>query len=132
MIAPVHKGGCSRGIPEGFILEEAPMTIPSAILNGWIYALFGLYDLDLVEKVVAVEGSLRHSMHALAAYLPRYNAGFWSYYDSLKRISSPYYHQLHIVQLKALAMTFRSYAPELEATRSIFESQHASRFNITL
>ena len=56
--------------------------------------------------------------------LPRYDAGFWSLYDlsrqALKMVASPFYHKLHIVQLKVMHIltgqpVFDSYAKKFAA-----------------
>jgi heparosan-N-sulfate-glucuronate 5-epimerase len=93
--------------PEGPVLQEYPTEPPSHVLNGWIFALWGLYDvahsLDHPESLTAFE----RSADALAARLPRYSIGFgWSRYDlfphAIKHAASPFYHRLHIEQLRAL------------------------------
>lgn len=123
MLTPVEKGGTSRVTAEGMILEEYPMENPNTVLNGWISALFGLYDLSLIEKVHETESALEANLKALVKYLPGYNAGFWSFYDTSGTISSPYYHRVHIVQLIALERTFPDFAKLIKPIRSEFENQ---------
>lgn len=129
MLTPVEKGGTSRVTVEGMILEEYPMEIPNTVLNGWISALFGLYDLSLIEKVHETESALEANLKALVKYLPSYNAGFWSFYDTSGTISSPYYHRVHIVQLIALERTFPHFANVFKPIHSDFEKQLASPFS---
>lgn len=134
MLAPVEQGGTCRSVSAGVVLEEIPLEPPNTILNGWIFALYGLYDYLLEAKDqdggnTQVDESLQASLRALLATLPQFNAGFWSYYDTSGNLASPFYQQLHIAQLKALELTFPEYAESLRHWRQIFERQAASRFN---
>jgi heparosan-N-sulfate-glucuronate 5-epimerase len=67
--------------PAGPVLEEAPSNPPSHILNGWIYALWGLWDaaVDLDDK--DAEKTFAESMVALRAKLPAYDVGWWTRYS---------------------------------------------------
>jgi heparosan-N-sulfate-glucuronate 5-epimerase len=94
---------------EGPVLEEYPTNPPAHVLNGWIYALWGLYD------VAAAGGDLSEDAHsafsrgvdALEARLPLYSTGWnWSRYDlfphPIIHVTSPFYHRLHVEQLRAM------------------------------
>ena len=128
MLAPVAEAGCARWEPAGLVLEETPCDPPNTILNGWIYALFGLYDLLLAVPVEEARQALESTVEALAACLPRFDAGYWSYYDTAGNLASPYYHEAHIGQLRALEMVFPGHAVFHEM-RAVFERQAASRLN---
>lgn len=134
MFSAIGGGGVCRSATEGLVLEEAPLVPHNTLLNGWVFALYGLYDYLLMAKVWQedtewVEAGLRDSLHALLAYMPQFNAGFWSYYDTSGNLASPFYHQLHIAQLKALEITFTEYADEIGRWRQLFEQQADSRLN---
>lgn len=73
-----------------------------AVLNGWIFALFGLYDVGLVSKKREYFDAFEKSLKTIKNYLPSFDNGYWSMYDLDKRIASPFYHSLHIAQLNAL------------------------------
>ena len=98
--------------PEGPVLQEYPTSPASHVLNGWIFALWGLYDVAcLASNGHRVHGLLQDSVDALARRLPQYTIGtLWSRYDlyphPLANRSSPFYHRLHIEQLAALAELF--------------------------
>jgi heparosan-N-sulfate-glucuronate 5-epimerase len=95
--------------PEGPVLQEYPTTPPAHVLNGWIFALWGLYD---VAAVLGADGSRERAsyddgLRTLVARLPLYRIGFdWSRYDLFPRripnVASPFYHRLHVEQLRAL------------------------------
>ncbi|OPY57171.1 MAG: hypothetical protein A4E55_01828 [Pelotomaculum sp. PtaU1.Bin035] len=131
MLKPVKKGGTSRYTPEGLVLEEFPLECPSTIFNGWFFALFGLYDLMLAkfDFVSEMDKVLEETLRALIAYLPRYDAGYWSYYDTGYNLASPFYHKLHIAQLYALEITFPSVEAVAGLYRARFERQWSKRTN---
>jgi hypothetical protein len=92
---------------EGPVLQEYPTSPPAHVLNGWIYALWGLYD------VAHATGSARHAaafeegVATLVARLPRYRTRLrWSLYDlyphPVANVASPYYHRLHAELLASL------------------------------
>ena len=69
------------------------------ILNGFIFAIFGLYDYSLHTGDYK---DFYRSIKVLKETLGDYNFFSWSYYSRTKFISSVYYHQLHIDQMLAL------------------------------
>jgi hypothetical protein len=88
-------------------LEEAPQTLPSRILNGWIYALWGLWDVRVGLGDAAAGELFDASTRALAALLPEYDLGWWSRYSLVpgrrdQDVAKPFYHRLHVVQLDAM------------------------------
>jgi heparosan-N-sulfate-glucuronate 5-epimerase len=94
--------------PEGPVLQEYPTDPPSHVLNGWIYALWGLYDLSVsLERPGPYEEAFAAGVEALCARLPLYEiARKWSKYDlfphPVANIASPFYHRLHIELLTAM------------------------------
>jgi hypothetical protein len=92
---------------EGPVLQEYPTDPPAHVLNGWIFALWGLYDVARTTGDEAAAGAFEDGAAALAARLPRYElAGRWSRYDlyphPIAHAASPFYHRLHVEQLRAL------------------------------
>jgi heparosan-N-sulfate-glucuronate 5-epimerase len=95
---------------EGPVLQEYPTEPPAHVLNGWIFALWGLYDVAMAGPP-SVNAQARvafdEGVDALARRLPKYQlAGGWSRYDLRHdgpvNVASPFYHHLHIQQLRAL------------------------------
>jgi heparosan-N-sulfate-glucuronate 5-epimerase len=129
MLTPIDKGGTSWLAPEGLILEEVPLGIPNTILNGWVFALYGLYDLTIVDSQDARE-ALESTLRALLARLQMFNAGFWSSYDTSGTVASPFYHRLHIAQLQALELSYPEHAERFRELRQTFQGQLASRPNL--
>jgi len=103
MCKPLENGGTAIIERNSFFLEEMPTIPRSTILNGWIFALFGLYDFWLAFKDENVNELFRLSLNTLKRHLHEYDSGYWSYYD-VWRIASPFYHDLHIHQLTAISL----------------------------
>jgi len=98
LLRPFDEGGCSDydelGRP---FLEECPSDPPSHILNGAVFALIGLRELE------ARTGGDAHEAAAgrLAAQLGQFDLGYWSRYDL--RFTTPAtqaYHSLHVSLLQ--------------------------------
>lgn len=94
---------------EGPVLQEYPTAPPSHVLNGWIFALWGLYDVSCAPAGHgAAEALFDQSVAALASRLSLYElSGGWTRYDlfphPIPNVASPFYHALHAAQLRALA-----------------------------
>ncbi len=86
----------------GPIIEEATATRPCGILNGWIFGMFGLWDYWLRTGEDGALHFFRSNYSNLLRNLPRYDIGWWSLYDFAGHIAKPYYHWLHVCQLRAL------------------------------
>jgi len=103
---PVEAGGvCTRFKNGALGLEEYPSNPPSHVLNGAIFALFGLYDFLQVRSDSKISEIFHAGIQGLRENLQAYDTGFWSRYDLFpkKRLASPNYHKIHIQLLKSLA-----------------------------
>ncbi len=129
MLEPVTQGGTAHAYENGIVLEEYATKPFRTVLNGWIFALYGLYDVLCADDDPALNSALQTVLGTLVAALPRYDAGFWSWYDSARSIASPFYHALHIAQLDVLQRTFSTHADVFQQVRATFEWQAASGFN---
>jgi hypothetical protein len=92
---------------QGPVLQEYPTDPAAHVLNGWIFALWGLYDVARGTGDEVAAEAFEDGAAALAARLPRYElAGRWSRYDlyphPIAHAASPFYHRLHAEQLRAL------------------------------
>ena len=103
----VDSGGLVNtfnGIP---IYEEYPSPKKTvAVLNGFMFSLFGLYDLYLVSNNSKAFKLFEKGIDSLAKILKYYDIGYWSRYylfDYPKQYNSSYtYHNIMINQLMAL------------------------------
>jgi len=101
----VADGGVRRLDAEGNVwLEEYPSREPSLVLNGFVYALFGLYDLFRVTRDPAVEADVEACLRTLRANLHRFDAGYWSLYDVQRAELVRWYYQknVHVPQMAVL------------------------------
>lgn len=99
---PVGRGGCAYLDGANLYLEEYPERPRSTVLNGWIFAVFGLHDLSLATGDAAVGEALAKTLATLAREVPAYDCGYWSLYDRRGTMASPFYHRLHVALLGAL------------------------------
>jgi hypothetical protein len=99
--------------------EEYIVSPPTHILNGFIWAAWGVYDYFLSANSADADVLFQKAMMTLRHNLERYDLGFWSLYEQsgtrLPMVASPFYHRLHIVQLQILHQltgdeTFAEYA----------------------
>lgn len=100
MLTAVENGGTAKYMGDDLILLE--YTHKPAVLNGWIFALFGLYDFTLISDDKEYYALLERTLKTLEKMLPRFDCGYWSMYDDSGMITSPFYHDLHIAQTEAL------------------------------
>ena len=101
MLTSVEDGGTSLFDGDDLVLLE--YTHLPAVLNGWIFAAFGLYDLSIVaDKNELYLDAFHKTIKTIEKYLSRFDNGYWSLYDLGKKITSPFYHRLHIAQMQAL------------------------------
>lgn len=101
------------------VFEEFPTYPPSHVLNGWIFAALGVLDYHRATGDEGARELFERTLTALEQHLPRYDAGYWSYYDDpsfgYAGLANAKYHIVHIIQMEALyALTkralFRKYA----------------------
>lgn len=102
---------------DGPVLEEYPAEPRPHVLNGWMWALFGLYDLGHLtscsdQHAVSVsEQALdewERGVECLVSRLALYETSRgWTTYDlyphAIANIASPFYHRLHVSMLYAIA-----------------------------
>jgi hypothetical protein len=127
MLTPLEQGGTGWYTSDGLVLEEVPFRVPRTILNGWIFALYGLHDLTIADDFREAKEALAAALSALLANLHTYDAGFWSFYDTSGTLASPFYHRLHIAQLEALELSYPKHAERFGQLRETFQGQLASR-----
>jgi hypothetical protein len=104
----VSCGGVTYRDEAGQIwFEEYLVDPPSHILNGFLWASWGVYDYALLTGNDEAMQLFDSAVQTLAANLSRYDTGYWSLYElsptRLPMLASPFYHRLHIVQLQVMA-----------------------------
>jgi len=104
---PIDKGGVAFTDESGDRwFEEYIVSPPTHILNGFIWATWGVYDYFLATKDNSAQELFSRAVQTLLHNLDRYDLGFWSLYEQsgtrLPMVASGFYHQLHIVQLRVM------------------------------
>jgi heparosan-N-sulfate-glucuronate 5-epimerase len=130
---PTEKGGLLASLDGGMFPEEFATDPPSLVLNGGIYALWGDYDIWMGLGDAGARERFEDGVETLARNLHRWDTGYWSRYDlyphRIVNLASPWYHTLHICQLKVLDR----FAPrsEFREIRERFEAYASSPMNST-
>lgn len=95
---------------EGPVLEEGPSDPPSHILNGWIYALWGLWEAKIALEHEGAGTTFELSLACLRRMLGAYDVGWWTRYSLyphfLPDLAKPFYHKLHADQVEILDRLF--------------------------
>jgi len=109
---PIAEGGVlfedrSENNEKNLWIEEYLVDPPTHILNGFMWALWGVFDFCLARSDVSAKGIFDRGVETLVRNLNRFDTGYWSLYEQsgtrLKMLASPFYHQLHIVQLRVMS-----------------------------
>jgi hypothetical protein len=104
--------------------EEYIVSPPTHILNGFIWAAWGVHDYFLITESKPARDLFEQAVLTLRTNLDRYDLGFWSLYEDsstlLPMVASPFYHRLHVVQLRVMHRitgdeVFARYADKWEA-----------------
>ena len=102
MLQDIVTGGTTEYTDDGNVVFREYTNRPT-VLNGWIFAWWGLYDY-----VVATHDDGRYkqlldkSLKSLVASFHLFQNKYWSLYDCGRKITSPFYHNLHIAQMKVM------------------------------
>lgn len=101
MLLPIELGGTSDVNENDLYLKE--FTHKQVVLNGWIFAIFGLYDFCLISDEIKYKDALDKTLRTLSDNLDLFDNNYWSNYNfDATILSSRFYHKLHIAQLSAL------------------------------
>jgi heparosan-N-sulfate-glucuronate 5-epimerase len=103
----ISQGGVACTDESGDLwFEEYIVSPPTHILNGFIWALWGVHDYFLATADKCPQELFSRGVRTLLHNLERYDLGFWSLYEQsgtrLPMVASPFYHRLHIVQLRVM------------------------------
>ena len=123
MLKPISDGGTTGYENGDVLLYEA--TCNPVILNGWIFSLWGLYDYVRYTGDESANAVLTATLASLKKRLPNFDMQYWSRYEDGKRICSPFYHKLHIAQLRVMYDLFgeeiyKEYADKWESYQKSF------------
>ena len=100
MLKPLNEGGTTSYKDGGVYFYE--VTTSPIVLNGWIFSAWGLFDYACYFKDKEIEYVWNKTIETMIQMLPEFDNGYWSLYKCRSSIASPFYHRLHIAQLKVL------------------------------
>lgn len=101
MLRDVKDGGTTSYENKRVIFLE--YTNQSVVMNGWIFAWWGLFDYVLLTNDNGkYKQILDKSLDSLVEMLPNFRNAYWSLYDLDGKLASPFYHNLHIAQMEAM------------------------------
>lgn len=87
-------------------IEEYLVDPPTHILNGLMWASWGVHDYHLATGDTTAKHLFDEVVRTLRERLDEFDTGFWSLYEHsglrMKMYASPFYHRLHIVQLQVM------------------------------
>ena len=111
-------GVCTPIGAEGVFFEEVAAYPATHSLNGFMFALLGLYDYVALKDDVHIEQLLNQSFATMHKLLLEFDAGFWVYSDLLHRhLAPPSQLALQIELLEALATCSDSETCRIVAAR---------------
>ena len=104
---PTDQGGVSfTDENDDLWFEEYIVSPPTHVLNGFIWAIWGIHDYWLATGDASARELFTRAVKTLRTNLHRYDLGFWSLYEEsgtrLPMLASAFYHRLHIVQLRVM------------------------------
>lgn len=105
LATPLEDGGVCCRTPAGTWLEEYPTRPdPPHVLNGHIWALFGVWDWYRATHRPAAQRLFAEGVAVLTANLHRFDTGYWVVYDlrPASFLVDGYYMNFQIAQLRAL------------------------------
>lgn len=117
MLIPIEDGGTTEYCDGKIYLYE--YLHEDQVLNGWIFSAWGIYDYaKCFDDPEALE-QWKNTINAMAEKLWMYDKRIWSSYTDGKKWANPFYHKLHIAQLRVMfdltgIETFKTYADKFQ------------------
>ena len=108
----IADGGVVWRSGKDVFFEEIANEHASHVLNGCIFALWGLWELWKRTGDPQLEPIVAAGADTLRRWLPQYDTGWWTRYslllsaDGQPHIATLKYHQFHIAQMLVLARMF--------------------------
>lgn len=104
LLGPKRPHWVSYVANEDLWLEEYPSARPTHVLNGFNFALFGIYDYERLTRDPAAAQLLQGALATMRRRAGNYRVpGGISLYDLVHRTQHEHYHAIHIWQLRTLA-----------------------------
>jgi hypothetical protein len=103
----VEEGGVVARLAGGGLFPEEYPTVPAShVLNGGVFALWGVRDVAETLGDADAKSLHRDLLEGVTRAAHRFDLGWWSRYDLYPErpvnVASSFYHHLHVSQLRAL------------------------------
>lgn len=101
----VRDGGVTSHEHGRPFYEEYPLDPPHHVLNGFLYAMWGLHDLVRLNNNTEAKQLYDRGLATFTDWLPRYDTGYWSLYHIGGEGRNPatiHYQRLHVDQLEVM------------------------------
>lgn len=114
LLIPIKEGGFLAEFNKYIFFEEYPTYPHSYTLNGFIFCLYGLYDMYQTFKSEEINETLKKGIDTLSYILPYYDDIDISCYDlshmtsTHNKIKNIKYHIIHIILLKGLNEKYKN------------------------
>lgn len=127
LMTSVEDGGLTLTEGKDVWIEEVVAKRRVAILDGCLFALFGVRDYADLTGSAEAEALFKKGSDTILRYLPTFDIGYWSradlYQEKPPMPASHFYHRLHIHQLHAMhaltkAPAYADYAERWENYQS--------------
>ncbi|MBI2797613.1 MAG: hypothetical protein HYX65_13010 [Gemmatimonadetes bacterium] len=99
----IADGGVRDQLSRGATYEEYASLPVTRVLDGFLFSLLGLHDLATETADAGVRALFDAGLTGLAAELPRWDAGNWSWYGRRLYLAPPAYHAINRALLTAVA-----------------------------
>jgi heparosan-N-sulfate-glucuronate 5-epimerase len=124
-------GGVRAALNGRAFPEEYPTSPPSFVLNGGMFAMWGLHDVGVGLAEPEVLSDFELAVDTLAGNLDSWDLGYWSRYDlfphPVPNVASSFYHDLHVKQLRMTNLL--APRPQLAAGAERWAAYADSAFN---
>ena len=99
----IAEGGVRDPLPTGAVYEEYAALPVTRVLDGFLFSLLGLHDLATETGDDVIRSLFDGGVAGLAAEMPRWDAGTWSWYGRRLYLAPPAYHAINRALLTAVA-----------------------------
>lgn len=110
--ADIEHGGVVWHSADELFLEEIANEHAPHVLNGCIFALWGVWELWMRTGEPWLQPLIERCVATLRSWVPRFDTGWWTLYSLLMsagdqpHLATLKYHRFHIAQMRVLARMF--------------------------
>ena len=104
-----YQGGVRSRHGDAVCFEEYPGNPAPHVLNGMVFALWGVLDLQRVTGAPHLEAVWNQGVEGLRILAPLHDCGFWTRYSILDlngdrnvHLATRHYHHIHIRQMQVM------------------------------